>query len=184
MELGILHFVDEAVKYAKLNNNIKLRELYNKLDIKHYIPYSQKVQMSQNIIYKTCLDSNGNIVYNSPQRYINYVMSIVISHTNLICIEDNITIEYDALKESGILKDILENIGEEELTEFRTVWNMVYDDMMLKNNSIPSLIGKAIDRFSFICNGVMEKLSNAVENIKPETLNKILNNIQKFVSNK
>lgn len=165
----IMEFVTECVKVQ--NNPVALKKLLAEIHTKTYVPFGQKVYVAKKALANICLGEDG-FQYNSPKRYLAFVMSIIELYTDLEMTETDTSLEYDALKSSGLMTAVLEMIGEEDFKEYKSIWKMSYEDLIASQTSIPSLIKENVKRFANICDAGFTALSKQLERIPTETLTK------------
>ena len=178
-EYTILDFVNEVKKVG--SDQVKISKLIKEIEIKQYVPYGTKVRMAERMVRKVCLE-DGDFKFNSPKRYLTYVLSIIVLYTNLKCAEEDSTIEYDALKSSGLLERILKEIGE-DIEEYKVVWTMCYEDLVQNESSIPVLIRKNVERFAFICDNGLEKVAELIQKLPEKDVEKIVNTVKNRTQN-
>lgn len=163
----VLEFVEEcernSTKVAVLNKLIK------EINIKEYVPYSTKVFMAKKMTENACV-KDGEFLNDSPKRYLSYIMSLIELYTDLELNEEDTSLEYDALKSSGMLTAIINHIGEEEFNEYKSIWKMVYEDTLRNHTSATSVIKRNIERFGVICNEGLLALAKAIDSIPVEDI--------------
>ena len=160
----------------KSTDVVAMKKLLQEINVKTYVPYSKKVFMAREIIKNICVTENDGFRYDSPKRFLAYVMSIIEIYTDLVMNEEDTSIEYDALKSSGVLTAIFDAIGKDDFKEYQTVWKMVYEDYVNNTASIPSLIKENVKRFGIICN---EGLKAVAEELKKIPLEEIKDRLAK-----
>ena len=109
--------------------NLAGEEVY--YEVKHYLPFAEKLELVSNIINKS-VDDNG--FYNPMRVKFNMVLEITYAYTNLSFTEkmkeDPFKL-YDILVSTGIFTDIINVIREKDWKEIQeNVWstiNNIYD---------------------------------------------------------
>lgn len=76
----------------------------------------------------------GVLQIRSAKRYLIFATSILKLYTNLELNKEKPHEDYDLLREDDIMRDLVERIGD-DLEEFKTIFNMTYDDMMYNENN-------------------------------------------------
>lgn len=173
--------------YKKTGSDaVKQQKLLKELNIKHYVPFNMKRVMAVKLVKDICLDEN-EIVLNSPKRYLAYVLSIITMYTDLECDQEDSSLDYDLLKESGILETIFLEIGE-DIKEYKTMWTMCYEDLLQNENTLVKIIKRNVERFGFICNNGLIKMADAINTFTSQDVKDIVENIknkaQEFVQDK
>lgn len=114
----------------------------------------------------------GVLQIRSAKRYLIFATSILKLYTNLELNKEKPHEDYDLLREDNIMRDIVERIGE-DLEEFKTIFNMTYDDMMYNENNWRTFIS---GQFSDTLKAVVEFIGE--EEFKKQTAK--LNNMFKM----
>jgi len=114
----------------------------------------------------------GVLQVRSAKRFLIFATSILKLYTNLELNKEKPHEDYDLLRESGILDDIMERIGG-DFEEFNTIFNMTYDDMMYNENNWRTFIS---GQFSDTLKAVVEVIGE--EEFKKQTTK--LNNMFKM----
>lgn len=173
--------------YKKTGTDVvKQQKLLKEINIKHYVPFNMKRVMAKKLVEDICLDEN-EIILNSPKRYLAYVLSIVTMYTDLECEQEDSSLDYDLLRESGILETIFLEIGD-DIKEYKTMWTMCYEDLLQNENSLVKIIKRNVERFGFICNNGLLKTAEAINGFTSQDVKNIVKNIkdkaQEFVQDK
>lgn len=160
--------------------------LKEKLEIKNYIPHGEKIIIADSIIKNSCLTENGEIKIDSCKRFILYIVAIIDSYTNIEIDMKHILDEYDLLNEKGLVEIIIKLLPEKELKDFTSTVQMKYDDFMINSYETHNYISKEIEKiasiFSSACGGGLESLAKKIEQIDEKKLSKLLNKINKNVT--
>ncbi len=177
----VVEFVD---LYKKTGNDIvKQQKLLKDINIKKYIPYDTKKIMAEKMISDTCIKESG-FVFNSPTRYLAYALSIIILYTDLKCEQEDSSLDYDLLKESGLFETILLQIGD-DIKEYKIVWTMCYEDLIQNENTTIKFIKQNVEHFGLLCNNGLIKLAEAINNFTSQDVKNIIlqikNKAQDFI---
>lgn len=109
-------------------------------EVKHYLPFKEKLELVSNIINKS-IDDNG--FYNPMRVKFNMVLEITYAYTNLNFTEkmkeDPFKL-YDILVSTGIFTDIVDVIREKDWKEIQeNVWSTI-NNIYQYNNSIMGIL--------------------------------------------
>lgn len=104
-------------------------------EVKHYLPFKEKLELVSNIINQS-IDDNG--FYNPMRVKLYMVLEIVYAYTNLSFTdkmkEDPFKL-YDILVSTGIFTDIIEVIREKDWKEIQeNVWSTIENIYKYKNS--------------------------------------------------
>lgn len=145
--------------------NLAGEEVY--YEVKHYLPFKEKLELVSNIINKS-IDDNG--FYNPMRVKFNMVLEIVYAYTNLSFTEkmkeDPFKL-YDILVSTGIFTDIVDVIREKDWKEIQeNVWSTI-DNIYQYNNSFIGLLDTLKTDYNNLNLDAME-IQNSLAN--PENL--------------
>lgn len=191
-DFNIKDFVDGYVK----NTNQSDRESYirTKLKTLDYLDYSEKVLVAENIIGTTSyaivssgkdkqLKRTNKIKFNSPMRYVLFVMTVVNKYTNIEVDFSNAMPDFDLLNKNGLIEIIFDAIGEREITELKTIIDMVLQDFRENECNINSLITNQVESlFNAIENFIpmIDKIIDKLKTIDEKEIDNISNKIEKI----
>ena len=130
------------------------------------------------------IDSDGNFAANSAFNYLFFVKTIIEEYTNLVSESASFADEYDMLKSSGFLDKLMLStettrslIDPSELSEFKSLCDMVIKDQYDNEYEIHSFIKNQITRIEKLGTVALDSISSAVKesigNLDEETLNKL-----------
>lgn len=203
IKMTIKEFCD---KYTTTANNLRKQYIKDNLKIADYIPIARKIALADLVvnhsIYKydeITKDNNtvevtktDKIEVNSVVNYILFCRVIIENYTNLNSESNTFFEEYDALKQSGLLDELL--LGTEtrqslipasEIAEMKTLIAMKKDDTIFNASEIHNYISAQIDRFSdlasFILKPIVDKVSERFNNMSEEDVKNVIDNVVKFL---
>lgn len=159
-KMTVKEFVDF---YRKLKSNKEAA--WDAVGLLHYVPFKLKADTALNVIQDNFNLDDGMITKNTPALYVlNRMCAVTIYCPNLIISEDDALYDYDLLNSTGILKDILNAIGE-DINEFDAIFNMTFDDFISNNTSAGAYIHKILSTLTNIgntaINSILENLDHA-----------------------
>lgn len=160
-KMTIKEFVDA---YTKAKSDIEKNKVLKNIAIKKYVPYSTKVIHSQIVLERASKRVNGVLLSDSTMRYLSYVISIIRLYTDLVIDPEMPNNDYDLLRESDLIDVIFERIGN-DVAEFSTVFDMVWDDMVNNENDFRVFIASQVANFANICKDTLEN-KEFVDNLK------------------
>ena len=117
-------------------------------EVKHYLPFAEKLELISRVINNS-IDDNG--FYNPMLVKFNMVLEIVYAYTNLSFTakqKENPYKLYDILVGTGIFKDIINYIREEDWAEIKeNVW-MTIDNIYKYRNSAMGILDSISNDYS------------------------------------
>lgn len=131
---------ENLIKYQDLKDNI------NKLEIKSYLPYSIK-RVLLDTIFETCVSENENGIKAIDFGLIELVKKykLINEYTNVDFTEVEVLVAFDEMSENGILKQILDEIPQEELDFFDNVIEQEIQQIREVDNSFQNVITKSLN---------------------------------------
>lgn len=174
-------------KYGAIATD-RLKEDYLKdnLHIKTYLPFLTKVTLADKLAKVTTLDKDtGNINVKSDVNYLLFCRMIIEQYTDLQVETEGFYEEYDLLNESGLLDKIMQTIPEKEITEFKMICDMKKSDLLQNKYENHVFIADQVDRFGTLIGitlkPVLEKISEQIENMSDEDVEKFANKFEKLL---
>lgn len=201
--MTIKNFVNE---YTKRADQLKEQYLKENLKITSYVPFLIKDAIAQVIVdrstykYENYTKEDGTIgnrktdkiQINSITQYILFCRVLIENYTNLEIETKEFVEEYDALKECGLLDKLM--VGNEnvppmipvsEISELRTLIDMKQKDELTNRCEIHNFISGQVTRFGelagVLLNPVFDKISEQLENISDEDVDKIKEKANDFL---
>ena len=186
-KITIKNFIDEYNKRS--TTTMKDEYIRDYIEITKYVPFTQKLVRAKNLMKVTMIDSDGNFAANSAFNYLFFFFFFIEEYTNLIseslCFAD----EYDMLKSSGFLDKLMIStettrslIDPSELSEFKSLCDMVIKDQYDNEYEIHSFIKNQITRIEKLGTVALDSISDAIKesigNLDEETLNKLKENFE------
>lgn len=181
-KITIKNFIDE---YNKRDTaTMKDEYIRDYIEITKYVPFTQKLVRAKNLMKAIMIDSDGNFAANSAFNYLFFVKTIIEEYTNLISESASFADEYDMLKSSGFLDKLMIStettrslIDPSELSEFKSLCDMVVKDQYDNEYEIHSFIKNQITRIEKLGTVALDSISGAIKesigNLDEETLNKL-----------
>ena len=181
-KITIKNFIDEYNKRG--TTTMKDEYIRDYIEITKYVPFTQKLVRAKNLMKATMIDSEGNFVANSAFNYLFFVKTFIEEYTNLISESASFADEYDMLKSSGFLDKLMLStettrslIDPSELSEFKSLCDMVVKDQYDNEYEIHSFIKNQITRIEKLGTVALDSISDAIKesigNLDEETLNKL-----------
>ena len=164
--------VDMFCKTYKANIKAKdktFTDFINKHITTKYVDYIKKTVYCEGIIKATCFVKDGDrefISFNSPNRYLFFVMRLIELYTDIEIDDENVVGDYDKLNEIGAIDTIIATMPEREYTEFTTILNMKLDDLRDNMYSMTALAYNFKESLSLseeVMNAVIQELKKQGE---------------------
>ena len=193
-------------EYFNTVDQFKGKYLKDNLKITPYISFLRKDAIAQIIVdrstykYETYTKEDGTIgskktdeiKVNSVTQYILFCRVLIENYTNLEVETNEFVEEYDALKQSGLLDKLMvgsENvqpmIPADEIGELRMLIDMKQKDELTNKCEIHNFISEQVTRFGelagVLLNPVFDKISEQLENISDEDVEKIKEKANDFL---
>lgn len=177
-------------RYNKLTNE-QLKKKYVEEHVKtHYSPILSKINILKLMNEKSVVEGTHGKYIDLSVSKINLIGAVLILYTDLTVDKDEegnslIFTNYDLLKSTGILKQILQTIGS-DIEELMEVQSSVMDTWYTENSStqayISELIEKASHRFGVAAGVGLQKLSEVLDDEKKmEKVATVINKVVKKV---
>lgn len=155
----------------------QVKENIELLTVKQYLPFAFKKKMIEDII-ETCKseDENGILHIDSIFKQMAFEYSVINQYTNIELSNNDIIETYDLLKESGLVKDVLNIINIDEIQFIEKCLNEQIDYLLKTNNSIEVFVAKSINKIiekipsSKEISKMIPKLSKELNKIDPEKM--------------
>ena len=195
--MKIKEFVNKYNSFS--TESLRDNFLKNNLKIKDYVSFLMKNTLAQKIVdvstymYEDYIKEDGTkgrrrtntIHVNSTVQYVLFCRVIIENYTNLEVETDGFYEEYDLLNESGLLDKIMQMIPEKEIKEFKMIVDMKKDDIIFNQSTPKTFINQQIERVSTILGvtlkPVLEKISEQIENMSEEDVEKFTNKFEKLL---
>ena len=199
--MKILDFCEGYNKCATQQTKDKF--VKKNLEVKSYLPFRMKDALADRLVnistyeYENYTTDNGElkrrktgrIKVNSTVQYLLFIRIIIENYTNLEVATETFDEEYDALKQSGLLDNVLFSLNGNttallplgDIDEFRELVKMKQNDAITNNTAPENYISNQIERISTITGitlrPVLDKIANELETMddkKIEKLSKII----------
>lgn len=147
------------------------KDAVNQIELKaDYIPYIEKIADCKNIAdvtsHKQITENKSVFVVDSPTRHLFFVMKLVQLYTNIEFDEMAISSAYDILNKTGALDYIFNTIPENEQKEWKSIMDMVMDDMYENEKSTSTILGNMKDSISMVVGSMISAMEEAVDNVE------------------
>lgn len=152
----------------------------------NYVSFLKKCVYCDGIIKASCYVKEGDdeyIRFNSPARYIGFIMRLIDLYTDLEIDFKNAEFvnQYDELNKVGAINDLVAGMPENEYSEFTTILNMKLDDLRDNEYSTTALLynfKKSLSLTSNVIDQVLEsdEVKNFIEEFKTINEKEIDNN--------
>lgn len=174
----VQEFKDKKIMNSRVNEHAVSDFIKEKLEIKKYLPFEQKREISQIIV-----DENTEIIdgvkKNHPiDQYLSFIVACIASHTNLEFSQNPVE-DYDLLAESGLLPQIIAEF-QESYNEIDVLTKMVLASE-LEYNNVGNIIGRFLDGILNKLSGVGEVVNKTIGNFNEEDLAKLSGFLDKYI---
>ena len=182
--------VSELVeKVGKVKSeNIKSNMLKELLKVKEYVSVVEKINLADGVVRVSIHehDKDGKEIgfrINSIAKYIFHIMGMIELYTNIEIDRKNVFDEYDLLSKSGLLSEITELIGKDEIEECHAWLEMAWNDALQNYFTPAAFIKEQVERFGTLAgvtlSPILEQAAKALENLDDEKVKAIVDAIGK-----
>lgn len=171
--MQLKEFVQEYEKNK--TNNIREKYLKDTIQVKDYIDFMDKCNLSKRILDSTMFkfDDNGNktskIDINSVMKNVLFVMVIIDTYTNIDVNFEDIINEYNMLEKNSLIEKFicLDNpeksiISTTEILRMKSIMDMQFDDIIRNKFSIDSYIEDKLERLNNILSVIINPLFDSI----------------------
>lgn len=164
-------------KYNKATSKqIKDSILEKSVIITPYVPYLTKVAYAKQLMITSHFTKEGLPKLDLSKQYLLEIITLLDMYTNIEVIEceDKPDYIYDVLNQNGLIEDIMNMINMQELTEWKDILNMVYEDFYEEYFSVTACINNNFAKIGIVgdklISGFIEMLNSVVKNIDVDEL--------------
>jgi hypothetical protein len=174
-------------KYNGTNVEQTKQDFIKKVMNQHYVPYEKKITICEKIIensyYKKSEDGESRRLHiNSPAQYMLYCLNLINEYTNIKIDFSNALEEFNILNECGALDIIIFCISDKESKEFRSILDMVENDVLQNEYETHAFISNQVERFGelfgHIAKPALDRLSEVLENMDEKSIDKMFNKLK------
>ena len=134
----IEEFKNKKIMNTQIAPNAVAEYLQKTLEIKDYIPFSDKKRIAEMVVEQNSTVDNGIVKIDSVGQFIGFVVAMLVAHTNLeINIEDPIA-DYDLLSEAGLLEPII--------AQFQKLLELDEVKLQFTDEALHAIAKKAMER--------------------------------------
>lgn len=157
--MTVTEFIEGYKKATNKEGYIKERV------VREYVPFLEKVTRCEAAVRSTSFIKVGDqevFKQNSPIRFMLYMVTIIVAHTDIIVDKDRIHEEFDLLNGTdNLLGQILVCIPKHELDEFQMVMNMVRDDIYENERSMTGFFERITEGLGLAMQTVLNTIAEA-----------------------
>jgi hypothetical protein len=169
--MGLINFKDIGLKPVNDKEVIKVND--NEITIVSYLPEDAKYDLIMITLQKSYKDG----IYNPVLLNRYFILNIIYSYTGIVFADEDRADEaklYDILYTNGIIDEVLEAMGPNELDDLTQLLNSTKEEMTKYNSSLGGFLSNTIEMLK-------EKLEDGMEMLKGidmEKLQELLKNPQ------
>jgi hypothetical protein len=150
-------FQENNIQNTKINEHAVEDYIRKKLEIKEYIPFTEKCKIIEVVVGKSIVEENGVKRVDPISQYISFVIAMLVAHTSLDITQDNPISDYDTLCETGLLEPIV-MLFQKDYDECKVVLDMLVSQA-LEDNNFNVIVGKFL-------NGILNRLDIFTDTLK------------------
>ena len=158
----VQEFKDKKIMNTKVEPNAIENFILKKLEIKPYIPFTDKRKIAEMVVDQNITEEYGVKKIDSVSEFVGLIIATLAAHTNL-SFGPNAIEDYDVLSESGLLEYILATF-KKDFNECKAILQMVRNDVLADNN-LSVIVVKFLDGISEKLDGVGDTIKGVVEKI-------------------
>lgn len=153
------------------------QEYLSKHIINKYVNYEEKMTRCENIAEKTMYkEVNGKTVFwqNTPLQHYFFCLELLWRYTDIdLGTGAELLKNYNLLNKNNLITEIISAIPQTEYAEFRTVLDMVVQDKLENERSLPSFIETKMDAVQL----GLETIGSVFKEMNLDGLSEVLQNI-------
>lgn len=129
-------------QFEDVENNevLKTEFVKNNVNFNSYVPFVQKVAHAKELAKVSIFNKNSKVEIDSTTHVLFLYKSLIDLYTDLVIENKSFYEEYDCLKKSGAFKYLVNEMGNEDITEFIDICDMTLKDMIKNVNSPESFV--------------------------------------------
>ena len=132
--------------------------LLKNMIIRQYVPYSEKINDCNRIVFATTKDGDMFKI-NSPFQIMLFNYTIITKYTDLTLDENQNILEFfEALDELNMVNGLLSVIPEREYNAYNTILAMCNDDLMENTRSLTSFLETKFGALKISTDALLEVL--------------------------
>lgn len=191
MEKKIM-LIDAVKKFNNFKNMESKAKYVSGLLVRKYAPVGMKYAALQGMLERSIVTEQNGVKYiNMFVSKVNFNIAIILLYTNIdLPKQEDGSVDtygaYDLLIESGLFKDLVDQIGENEINELLSVNKALLDSFNIMNDSVKSYVADIIQNASmvigtFLNNNLDEILSAMNDKDKvQEFQDKVISFVEKY----
>ena len=140
--------VDELLKQYEEAKKIKRNWDFKKLIKRTYMPYSEKQSMARSIVNASSyrnIDGKQVYIRDTSNMLFIFSMKLIEGYTELEITAENVIGDYDLLMESGVMKQIMNEIPQSEVEMLQGMVDMTRDDLEYNTRSLTAFLETKFD---------------------------------------
>lgn len=136
-------FVDKKISNTKINPNAVEEFIKSRLKIRTFIPFMEKRRIVELVVSENIIEEDGIKKIDSAGQFVGFIISMIITHTDLEIDQVDPIKSYDALSEVGLLEHIIACF-QKDYSECEVLLKMTISDT-LADNELNVLVGRFLD---------------------------------------
>lgn len=172
--------VVEKIEVASYVNSFKQLKDQEKIQAKvkeaialKYVPFVLKYAAAKQSVNKACATPDGELELDYAMLQHHFYVAIISLYTNLDINAMGATQTYDALRASGLMDLIINEIGR-DIDEFRNVYESTIKNFEMDRFDNRRFIARQVSRFAEVCKDGFEIVGEFVKKINTDQVNKII----------
>lgn len=156
----IQEFVDTKITNTRSDPNAVNDFIKSKLNIRTYIPFAEKRRITELVVSANITEEHNIKKIDSAGQFVGFVISMIMTHTDLEFGQVDPVQSYDALSEVGLIEPIIECF-QKDYSECEVLLKMAVSDV-LEDNNVNVLIGRFLDYILDKLDDVSEALNKSL----------------------
>lgn len=136
-------FKKNNIQNTKINEHAVEDYIREQLEIREYIPFTEKCKILEMVVSKSVVEENGVRRIDPISQYISFVIAMLVAHTSLDITQDNPIGDYDTLCEAGLL-ELIVMLFQKDYDECKVVLDMLVSQA-LEDNNFNVIVGKFLN---------------------------------------
>lgn len=160
-------FKQKNIQNSKVAPNAISEYIRKTIEIKTYIPFATKKVIAEEIVKQNTTIVDGVKKNDSIDQYICFIISAIVTHTNLET-DDDVIADYDLLAESKLLSYLIAEF-KESYDELDTLLKMALASE-LEYNNLSNVANRFWGGILDIINGIVDTVSTKVNDFTQEDI--------------
>ena len=171
-KMTVQEFVDKYNETPERQRESFLKSIV----VTDYVPFELKVALTQDIVQRAFM-FNGELFVRTPVCESLFMIMLIEQYTNIEFNKEDKMHDFNLLNKQYLFDLILSTdiVPETEISEFKTIFEMLKNDFMTNNFSLYAIVHHEVSRIIDVVKMVAEPIVGQIDNIDDSDVSKIIN---------